>query len=122
MRGAMAKEILPTDIVQRQLDAYNARDIEAFLDVFSDTAEAGDLGAKTPAIVGKEQLRQRYGDLFARSPNLHSALVSRTALANVVVDHERITGRDGSAEPYEVLAINEVRDGLIHRVFFVRNQ
>ena len=110
----------PSDIVQRQLDAYNGRDIEAFLSVFADDAVAGELGAAAPSMVGKGQIRARYAELFANSPKLYSEVVTRTCFAHAVVDLERITGRNGSPEVYEVLAIYEVRQGLISRVHFVR--
>lgn len=110
----------PTDIVQRQLEAYNARDIEEFLAAFADDAQATELGASAPTMVGKAQIRARYSELFAKSPNLHSEVVSRTSFAHVVIDLERITGRNGSTEIYEVLAIYEVRQALITRVHFVR--
>jgi uncharacterized protein (TIGR02246 family) len=110
----------PSDIVQRQLDAYNARDLEAFLSVFADDAEAGELGAKAPTMVGKDQIRARYGALFANSPDLYSEVVTRTCFEHVVIDLERITGRNGSTECYEVLAIYEISRQLISRVYFVR--
>lgn len=110
----------PYQIVQRQLDAYNSRDIEAFLSVFADDAQATELGADAPSQRGKAELRSRYAELFANSPHLFSEVVTRTCFAHTVVDLERITGRNGSSEVFEVLAIYEVRDGLIRRVHFVR--
>jgi len=112
--------IVPSDVVQRQLDAYNTRDLEAFLSVFADDAQATELGAKAPTMIGKAQLRSRYAELFANSLALYSEVVTRTSFAHVVIDLERITGRNGSAEIYEVLAIYEVAQGLINRVHFVR--
>lgn len=118
MRDSM--NTAPSDIVQRQLDAYNARNIEAFLGVFADDAQATELGATAPTMVGKAQLRSRYGELFANSPGLRSEVITRTCFAHVVIDLERITGRNGSTEIYEVLAIYEVSRELISRVHFVR--
>lgn len=110
----------PTEVVQRQLAAYNARDLEAFLACFADEAEATDLGAASPTQAGKAQLRQRYSELFAKSPGLHCHVLNRTAFAHVVVDLEQITGRHGTPGDYQVLAIYEVTGGLIRRVHFVR--
>lgn len=110
----------PTEVVQAQLAAYNARDLEAFLACFAADAEAGELGAAAPTQVGQASLRQRYGDLFAASPTLHCHVLTRTAFAHVVIDLEQITGRAGTPGEYQVLAIYEVRDGLIQRVHFVR--
>lgn len=110
----------PVDIVQQQLEAYNRRDIEAFIALFADDATVSELGAGTPSISGKEQIRERYRSLFSKSPALHSHLVNRTAFARVVVDLEQITGREGSADTVEMLAIYEVERSKIQRVHFVR--
>jgi hypothetical protein len=110
----------PVQVAQRQLDFYNARQLEGFCACFADDAQIFDLGAATPAHSGKAAIRERYRQLFDRSPSLHCALVSRTALGRVVVDHEHITGRMGAPGVFEVLAIYEVEAGLIHRVHFVR--
>lgn len=47
-------------------------------------------------------------------------MVNRTALGRVVIDLERILGRMGTADVYDILAIYEVEGGLIRRVHFVR--
>lgn len=116
----MPNPLQPVDVVQHQLDAYNRRDLEAFLAVFADEAVVQDLGAATPSLTGRAQLRQRYQELFERSPALYSRLVARTAFGHVVVDLEHISGRMGATAPVEILAIYEVRDSLIVRVHFVR--
>jgi len=110
----------PVDVVQRQLEAYNRRDLEAFCAVFAEDAAILDLGAAAPSFSGKAAIRERYRGLFVNSPTLLSAIVSRTTLGRVVIDHEHVTGRNGSSDVYEVIAIYEVEDGLIRRVHFVR--
>ena len=111
----------PVDVVQRQLDAYNSRDLDAFCATFADDAAIFELGATTPSFAGKAAIRQRYRDLFADSPTLNSKIASRTTLGRVVIDHEQITGRNGSRDVYEVIAIYEVQDDLIRRVTFARS-
>jgi hypothetical protein len=111
---------IPVDVVQAQLDAYNARDLDTFLAQFGDDAELFELGAATPATRGKSAVADRYRQLFDRSPALHCNIINRSALGRVVIDHERITGREGSDAPVEIMAIYEVIDGLIQRVHFVR--
>lgn len=110
----------PTQVVQRQLDAYNARDIEAFVAVFADDAELFDLGNPSPTTVGKAAVRARYQGLFDASPKLHSVVLNRTAFGHVVVDLEQISGRNGSAEVMDLMMIFEVRNGLICRAHAVR--
>jgi hypothetical protein len=116
----MQHEQNPVEIVQQQLDAYNGRDIEAFIALFSDDATTSDLGASSPSLSGKAQIRERYASLFSKSPVLHSHLVNRTVFGRVVVDLEQITGREGSAELFEVMAIYEIERSKIRRVHFVR--
>jgi uncharacterized protein (TIGR02246 family) len=111
----------PAQVVQRQLDAYNARDIEAFLAVFADDAGLFDLGNPSPTTVGKAAIRARYQALFDASPKLHSVVINRTAFGAVVVDLEQITGRNGGDAVMELMMIFEVRDGLIRRAHAVRN-
>jgi len=110
----------PLDVAQAQLEAYNRRDLDAFCALFAEHAEIFELGAPSPASSGIAAIRERYRELFASSPNLHSVVLSRTAFARAVVDLERITGRNGCAEPFEILAIYEIHGELIQRVHFVR--
>lgn len=110
----------PVEVVQRQLDCYNRRELDAFCDCFADAAELFELGGATPTHSGKAALRERYRNLFELSPQLRCELVNRAAVGRVVVDHEHITGRLGSPSVFECLAIYEVDAGLIRRVHFVR--
>jgi hypothetical protein len=108
---------LPADVVQAQLVAYNAGDIDAFLAVFAEDAKLYRLGNDEPFAAGKEQLRTLYGKLFENSPDLHSEVTTRTVIGNRVIDYERITGRNGQAEPWFIVMIYEVEEGLIRRAW-----
>ena len=107
----------PVDVVQAQLEAYNAQDLEAFCACFARDCVIADLnGAITQEGLG--QIRERYEAMFAQYPENRADIVSRMAVANIVVDHERI--RRSPDLLLEALAIYTVRDGLISRVDFVR--
>jgi hypothetical protein len=108
------------EVVQAQLDAYNARDIDAFCAQFDADAQLFELGETTPVTAGLAAIRARYAELFARSPRLYSHVVNRTTFGRVVVDLEDVTGRNGSDEVFKVMAIYEVVAGLIARVHFAR--
>jgi hypothetical protein len=95
----------PVDVVQRQLESYNRRDLEGFCELFAEDAQIFDLGATVPTFNGKDAIRTRYRELFDRSPTLHSNVLNRTALGRFVVDLEHITGRNGSPGVHAVLAI-----------------
>jgi uncharacterized protein (TIGR02246 family) len=116
----MIREESPTDVVQRQLDAYNARDLERFMACFAPDARCFDLGRPEPTLDGREAIRARYEALFAASPQLHSRVVHRTAFGRAVIDHELIAGRHGSPDVFEIVAIYEVEDGLIRRFHAIR--
>ena len=107
-----------SDLIQRQLDAYNAQDIDAFMACYTDDAIlAGLNGAVTQT--GREAIRTRHMDLFAEHPQNRAELVNRIDLGSAVVDHEKVERFPGG-EPFEVAAIYTIRDGKIARVDFAR--
>lgn len=103
------------DIVQEQLEAYNARDLERFVATYSETIRIFRLPATEPAIAGKIQLADTYRARFS-SPNLHADIVNRMVLGNKVIDHERVTGIKEA--PVEAVAVYEVVEELIETVWF----
>ena len=107
----------PEAVVQRQLDAYNARDLPRFLAEYSEDIEVFRLPAAAPAIVGKKPLADFYATQRFNHAGLHADLRGRIAFGNKVVDHERISGvRD---QPFDVAVAYEVRDGLIVRTWAI---
>ena len=104
-------------VVQRQLDAYNARDIDAFIATYADDVKLFDLPEKLLS-EGTATMRERYGKLF-KDERLHATIVKRIVMGDTVVDHERVrlTLPQGPAT-VEAIAIYEVRDGKITAVWF----
>lgn len=97
--------------VQGQLEAYNARDLQRFLQHFSEDVIVYRAHQLQAAIVGKANLAEFYRTQRFNQPMLKAELLSRTVMGNKVFDFERITGI--SDAPVEMAAIFEVRDGLI---------
>jgi len=111
----------PLATVQAQLDAYNAKNLEALLDTYSADAEqytvSGELLAK-----GRDQLKERFLLRFAE-PDLHAQLVSRTVVGNFVVDTELITRNfPEGLGVIELLCVYEVKDDRICRAQFGTGQ
>ena len=105
----------PTDVVQRQLEAYNARDLDRFASTYSDSIRIYRMPATEPTIIGKSQLADVYRRRFS-TPDLHADILARIAIGNKVIDHEHVVGiRD---TPVEVVAVYQVDDGLINTVWF----
>jgi len=107
-------------VVQQQLEAYNARDIDAFMKVFHPEIELWTLGATSPSVSGWEAVGKVYKDLFDQSPDLHSIVINRSIIGNKVIDYERIFGRKGSLEDVFLVMVYEVEEGLIRRAWAIR--
>ena len=103
--------------VARQLDAYNARDIEAFMAEWADDAEIYAF-PDTLLARGHDQIRARHVERF-KEPDLHGELLSRSAVGDLVVDHERVRRNfpEGRGE-VEVIALYQVVDGRIIKAWF----
>jgi hypothetical protein len=104
------------EVVQRQLDAYNAHDLAGFVAAYSDAVQVFRMPATQPAISGKSQLADFYATRRFNVPKLRAELVNRMIVGDKVVDHEHIRGL-GDA-PIEAVAVYQVTDDLIVNVWF----
>jgi len=107
----------PLAVVQAQLDAYNARDIDGFAATFAAAVEVYDLDSNTLRFAGIAALRDRYDAQFVANPAQRSTVVSRQIVGDYVFDLEFITGTVGKTDAH-LMAIYRVRDGLIDRAWF----
>ena len=102
-------------VVQRQLDAYNAHDLQAFVATYSDDVSVYKVPATSPTMSGKQQLTEFYRDSRFSLPDLHAELLHRSVVGNKVIDHERILGLRN--EPVDAVVAYVVRNGLIQSVW-----
>ena len=103
-------------VVQRQLDAYNRRDLAAFLACYADDAKLYR-PPHTPWLAGRDAIAARYGPMFEESPKLHATIVKRIAFDRFVIDHEHVEGQPRG--PFEAAAIYEVVLERIANAWFV---
>ena len=107
----------PEHCVQQQLEAYNARDIDAFMQWWAEDCSyygfPNQLLAK-----GIAEIRERHLVRF-REPNLHGRLLTRLSVDNLVIDQEVVTRTfpEGPGE-VDVIAIYEVQEGKISKAWF----
>jgi hypothetical protein len=108
----------PEIVVQRQLDAYNAKDLRAWLATYAEDAQQFEHPGKLLA-AGHAQIRARTAPRFSE-PNLHAALLKRSVMGNVVIDHEDVhrTFPEGPGR-IELVCIYVVEGGLIRTASFV---
>lgn len=107
----------PELVVQGQLDAYNARDIDRFMAFWADDCEYYAFPSQLLAR-GLDEVRSRHVERF-EEPNLFGRLLNRMVVGNLVVDRETVTRMfsDGPGE-VDVIAMYEVVDGKIARAWF----
>lgn len=108
--------IAPIQIVQAQLDAYNAHDLDRFVACFSDDVCLYRMPAQAPGTIGKTALRAFYAEHRFSIATLRAELLNRMTLGDKVIDHERIHGL--GEHPTEVVAVYQVNDGAIANVWF----
>jgi hypothetical protein len=109
-------ETAPVAVVAAQLDAYNARNLDRFLDCYSANAVIED-GTGQVLMRGREAMRPVYEQLFAQSPELHCEIRQRICVGSYVVDEEAITGFHLAGFPTEVHAAAVYRveeDRIVH--------
>lgn len=105
-------------LAQKQLDAYNAQDLEGFLSVYSENVKIMEFPSNTITTNGIAEMRERYGTLFKENPHNHAALLSRIVKGNKVIDHEHVTGRADGIER-QAVAIYEIENDKISKVWFL---
>ena len=106
-----------TDVVDVQIEAYRAKDVERFLSYYADDVSVV-LFDGTPMIKDKEVMREQYGKLFADSPDLRVTIANRMAAGEFVVDEEHQTGVHFEGMPAEGtgLCVYRVVEGKIARM------
>jgi hypothetical protein len=111
----------PAAVVQRQLDAYNARDIDALIATYAADAQLFEFPAKLLAS-GSAAIRERFLARF-QEPNLHAALLNRTVMGQTVVDHEEVsrTFPEGMGK-IRLLMIYEVQAGKIAKAWSIAGE
>jgi len=106
----------PADPVQRQLEAYNAHDLERFVAEYTDDIQVFKPPAAEAVLSGKQAFSAHYAKNRFTLPNLHAEVVNRMISGDTVVDHERVTGLQEGV--VEAVAVYKVSGGLIRAVWF----
>lgn len=113
--------LTPEQIIQGQLDAYNARDIDAFMAFWAADAQIFAHPA-TLLANGAAAIRARHLIRF-QEPNLFGRLIHRAVIGGKVVDQESVTRSfpDGPGQ-VDVLVIYELAGDKIARAWFIMGE
>jgi len=103
-------------IVQQQLDAYNKRDIDAFMATYTKDIKLYNYPEELRT-EGQKAMRERYDNFFKNTPDLHAFIKKRIVIGNKVIDEEQITI---NGKIYNAVAIYEVENGKIKKVTFIQ--
>ena len=105
------------EVVQKQLKAYNSRDLEGFLACFSNDVEVYMFPDKL-LYNGKEELKASYSNFFTNTPDLYCELVDRNVNGNKVKDEVMIT-RLKKTKPMKTTIMYVIEEGLITKMYFI---
>jgi hypothetical protein len=108
------RRMTPEDVVQQQVDAFNAHDVEQFVGCYSADAVIED-GDGRILYEGSNAIRRGYARRFAQNPQLHGEIHTRIQVGAWVIDEEYLTGENVKGLPPSVhkVAIYRVEGGKI---------
>jgi hypothetical protein len=109
-------QMTPEMLVQQQLNAYNAHDLEAFLTPYAEDVEIYSTTGKLQ-MKGKAEMRKQYM-FITRVPNLYCKLVNRIVSGNTVIDYEEIWTSPKPVNLNYGAAVYVIEKGKISRVYF----
>lgn len=113
------KVLSPAGAVARQIELFNAHDLEGFLGMFAEEVEVAAIPAPgSAAPTGKAKLRELYAARFKANPDLHASATAQMVSGDFVIQKEKITGRAGKPA-LEALVIYQVKAGKIVRMWGV---
>ena len=111
------KKDSPIDLVDRQLKAYNAKNIEAFLEPYAEDVELYEFPDKMVS-KGKDAMRKDYEGMFKNIAKLHCDIVGRIVQGNIIIDKESISGM--GKHKFEATAIYHIEKNKIKKVYFIQ--
>ena len=103
-------------IVQKQLDAYNAKDVDAFMASYTENVQLYNYPNELLS-EGKDQMRKDYLTWFQNTPDLKASVKKRMVIGNKVIDEEQITA---NGKVFNTVAIYEVENERIRKVTFIQ--
>ncbi|HEV2622657.1 MAG TPA: nuclear transport factor 2 family protein [Frateuria sp.] len=108
----------PAQVVQAQVDAYNAHDVDALVACYADDASLEYLSGGHPPIEGRDAIRKAFGFLAGQPQAFGVQIVERIVSGPVVIDLERLHGLPAGNRWPDSTVVYEVRDGRIAKAWF----
>ena len=121
-RGPSARAMTEAErVVQAQVDAFNRRDVDAFMAAYAPDAIHWAYPSDT-TFNGAARIRAHYTELFSDpdASRLHATVRERMVKGAYVIDEEYVVGLPAD-DPHVSVIIYEVREGLIRNVWFIED-
>ena len=108
-----------SELIQKQLDAYNAQDIEAFLETYSEDVEVFNFPDEF-IYKGTDKMREVYSNAWKQNPDQKAEVSERIISGNTVVDKENVSGRSNGAD-INAIVIYKIENSKIKEVYFIKD-
>jgi len=102
----------PEATVDRQVEAFNLGDAEAFASTYSLDAVLINAMSDDPPLCGRVAIRDHYAAMFKALPDLRASVEERLVVGNLVTDHEHLPSLGARA-----VATYQVEGNLIRRAW-----
>jgi len=103
-------------IVQQQLEAYNNKDIDAFMATYSEDIKLYNYPEELKT-EGKDAMYTIYDKFFKNTPDLHVFIKTRIVIRDKVIDEGQVTI---NGKIFNAVAIYEIENGKIKKVTFIQ--
>ncbi|MFT5941359.1 MAG: hypothetical protein ACI9AV_000092 [Sediminicola sp.] len=90
---AMVADISPEIVVQKLIEAFNSRDVDGFLDTFSEEAKVYGYGGLF-LYEGREMLKKKFSAYFETTPDLKYIIKEKIVMDNTVHHEAFITANN----------------------------
>lgn len=118
--ACFSQSLTPVELADLQLKGYNERNINIFLEAYSDSVKVFTFPDQL-LYTGKATMKTNYEGMFASLPDLHCTLKNRIAIGNTVIDEESVLVRKDQPLIHAV-AIYKIANGKIQEVYFISNR
>ncbi len=120
LHDLLAQTVSPQQLVQQQIDGWNAHNAANFAAPYADTTSLYTFPNQVLArFKNHKEIEVYYAKLFEANPRLHCDVASQMMVGNTVVLHEKITGWTNRPNS-ESIVIYHVENNKIVSVHFVR--
>lgn len=116
-RVAFVSEDPKYKIVQKQVESYNAGDLDAFVNCYEENVIVQNFPADT-LYSGHQKMRENYGSLSPNNRKYDVEVVNRITMGNFVIDHEKVKG--GERDQMQA-ALYEVNNRIASMTFIFEN-